>query len=348
MESITIHRIKLNKEYSLTRKQDEVILCNEGLTVSIDTLSRIRKLSNLDKIKNILEYYPGLSPLNITGSQEYSKILGKKKSNEYRNYIVKEINHTTPMITSYHTRIFPDRKKCYNNLAQVFLENNALELPIYDHSGVTGRTSIKKGFNFLTMKKSDRVKLTHPTKKLVEVDFKSCEPFFFLKSQGVEIKSDDVYSWLMEKYNIHNVTRDKFKRGILSIIYGANTKTTSRIMQVPHKKVVSVKEDLGINDLEKKLRSEYDENGFILNYYGRPITSDSNLVNYWIQSSTVDFCSLAFKSFCDKNNLQPCFFVHDSMTFCVDSESITTITAMSEIKEYVSEISVPVKFTVFS
>lgn len=348
MESITIHKVKLNKEYSLERKQGEIILSNEGLTVSIDTVSKIRQLSNLAKIKNVLEYYPGLASLNITGSQEYSKILGKKKSIEYNDYILKELNFTKPMITSYHTKIFPVRKKCYSNLSQVFLKDSALELPVYDHAGVTGRTSIKKGFNFLTMKKSERVQLTHPNKKLVEVDFKSCEPFFFLKSQGIEIESDDVYSWLMEKYNIHNVTRDKFKRGMLSIIYGANTKTTSRIMQVPHKKVVSVKEDLGINDLEKKLRSEYDDNGFILNYYGRPITSDSNLVNYWIQSSTVDFCSLAFKSFCDKNNLKACFFVHDSMTFCIDSKDLSKITAITEIKECISEISVPVKFTVFS
>jgi hypothetical protein len=148
----------------------------------------------------------------------------------------------------------------------------------------------------------------------------------------------------MEKYQVNNIVREKFKRGILSIIYGANTMTTSRIMQVPHKKVLSIKEDLGINDLESKLRKEYDENGFILNFYGRPITSDAN----WIQSSAVDFCSLAFKSFCDVNHLQACFFVHDSMTFCIDDKLVSEILKVKEIKEPLSEISVPVKFSVFS
>ena len=50
----------------------------------------------------------------------------------------------------------------------------------------------------------------------------------------------------------------------------------------------------------------------------------------------------------DKNNLKACFFVHDSMTFCVDSKNLPKITAITEIKECISEISVPVKFTVFS
>ena len=59
MESITIHKVKLNKEYSLARKQGEIILSNEGLTVSIDTVSKIRQLSNLTKIKNLLRTHLG-------------------------------------------------------------------------------------------------------------------------------------------------------------------------------------------------------------------------------------------------------------------------------------------------
>ena len=52
-----------------------------------------------------------------------------------------------------------------------------------------------------------------------------------------------------------------------------------------------------IDNLFEKLDKEYDSKNFILNYYGRPITSNNNLVNYWIQSSAVDFCSLAFYDF---------------------------------------------------
>jgi len=343
-----IETIVINKDYSLFGKDINYNVSEDkGIRVSISTLSEIRKLSNLPEIKTLIDYYQGLSVLNISGSYEYISLLGDKKSKEYAKYIKEKINETLPMVTSYHTQIYPKRKKCYQNLERLIFNGSFLELPVYNHCGVTGRTSIIKGHNFLTMKKDDRKKLKHENKILVEVDFKSCEPFFFLKSQNIEIPSDDVYLWLMEKYKIKNITREKLKRGILSLIYGANTYTTSKIMQLELKVVEQIKCDIGINKLEERLTKEYEENGFVLNFYKRPITSNNNLVNYWIQSSAVDFCSLAFKQFYEIENIKPCFFIHDSMTFCISPSKLENIVSKKYIKENISNISIPINFTIF-
>ena len=339
-------QIIIDKEYSLSKNVKILsIEDNEHFNkISLSTLSKIRMLSNLEHIKSIHEYYPGLNVLNISGSQDYGKIIGNKHSKLYLEYIKNMIEETVPMVTDYHTKVFPQRKKCYQDLESVMLEGCTIEKPIYNHTGVTGRTSITSGFNFLTLKKEKRKNLTHQSKTLVEVDFKSCEPFFFLKSQNIEVPGHDVYSWLADKYNITSLSRDKIKRGILSLIYGANTYTTSKIMKLNLKTVEAIKEDIGINDLEKRLRKEYDEKGFILNFYNRPITSDNNLVNYWIQSSSVDFCSLAFRQFCLKEKVKPCFFIHDSMTFCIEKNKLESILKIKEIKENISDISIPVDF----
>jgi hypothetical protein len=348
-----VHRVSLNKEYSLFGKTVFLKINNKDKftsDINIETLSKIRQLSNLDKIKNILEYYQGISVLNISGSNNYNLIIGNKKSKEYANYLNVKILETLPMVTDYHFNIFPIRKKCYEGLIPVMLDGNVLATPIYNHSGVTGRTGIKKGYNFLTMKKQDRSRLQSCNKNydLIEVDFKSCEPFFYLKSKGFEIKESDVYEWLTKKYNLKNIDRSKIKRGILSIIYGANSYVVSKVMQIDKQIINEIKNDLGIVNLENTLQEEYNKNGYILNYYQRPITSDSNLVNYWIQSSAVDFCSLAFKSFYEDYNLKPCFFVHDSMTFAIEKKRTKDIMKIQSIKENISGINIPVNFTVYS
>ena len=200
----------------------------------------------------------------------------------------------------------------------------------------------------MTLKKEKRSLIRPVNKKmcLVEVDFKSCEPFFYLKSIGFEIPDNDVYAWLCNKYKISISNRDNIKRGILSMIYGANENTTARFMKVPVKKIKEIKKDLKLEELEVNLLNEFKSNNFFLNYYGRPITSDNNVVNYYIQSSAVDFCSLAFHEFCKLKNLSPSYFIHDSMTFQCEKSRIDEIIDSKEIYEPYSKINIPVEFNV--
>ena len=352
METKQIRCLKINSHYSLSGKDKLINLSERGiLNLDLDSLSAIRNLSNLEKIKTISEYYANLRCLNITGSLNYTQILGNKKSKEYSLYLKSKIEESLKLVNDYHSQIFPLRKQCYNNLTQVSLDDQLLEVPVYNHAGVTGRTSITSGYNFLTMKKNKRQLLKSLKKDhtLVEVDFKSCEPFFYLKSNGFNIESvRDVYHWISQNYEVKIKSRDKFKRGILSMLYGANEYTTSKVMQIDMSVVKRIKSELGINDLNVKLENEFNENGFIKNYYGRPVTNNNNLVNYWIQSSAVDFCSLAFYDFYKNCDLSPCFFIHDSMTFEIHKSRISAIKEINEILEPISNISIPVEFNILN
>lgn len=342
--------IILSKNYSINGKNININnMVDNNISVTVDNLSAIRKLSNLEKINTVNEYYESLfSQINLTSSLDYSKILGPTKSRDYLQYLKEKIKETEEMLTSYHFNIFPLRKRCYSNLEHVSYNNEILKIPKYNHSGITGRTSITEGFNFLTFKKEERknLKSTKINHSLVEVDFKSCEPFFFLKSQGANIDNTDVYAWIANKYNIDIKDRAAIKRGILSMIYGANEYTISKLMKVSEEKIKKIKNDLGISNLKEEMENEFNENGFVLNYYGRPITSNNNLVNYWIQSSAVDFCSLAFLNFYTTQDVKPCYFIHDSMTFEVENSRIKDITNINSIKEPLSNIEIPVEFNV--
>ena len=347
-----INSVVINKDYSLSKKDISISISDEAkTTLTIQSLSNIRQLSNLDKIKTVKEYYPGINCLNISGSLEVNKLLGKPKSREYTKYLLTSIRDTVSLVTDYHTSIFPIRKKCYLDLKSVSLNGEILDVPHYNHTGVTGRTGIHKGYNFLTMKKENRYQLKpiDDSKALVEVDFKSCEPFFYLLSKGYDLKGvKDVYKWISINYNVKITDRNSFKRGILSMIYGANENTISRIMQTSVTNVRKIKEEIGLNKLSSDLMKEFKDNGFMLNYYGRPITSDNNLINYWIQSSAVDYCSLAFYDFAQTLKVDRCFFIHDSMTFQIEKSRLKELKNIKSITEKISNITIPVEFKVYS
>ncbi len=347
-ENINISSVIINPEYSVSGNTVSYAVNDneEDIKLTVKSLSNIRKLSNLTEIKTVKEYFFSFyNALNLDTNICHYKLLGKVKANEYLNYLKQIINESLKLVTNYHLKIFPKRLKCYSQFNSVTLDGEILELPAYDHSGVTGRTGIKKGFNFLTLKKDLRknLKPLNKDKILIEIDFKSCEPFFYLLSQGFNIDNNDVYAWIANKYKIDISNRDHVKRGILSMIYGANNNTISRIMKIKELKINKIKEDLGINKLKKILEKEFEEKGFILNYYGRPITSNSNLVNYWIQSSTVDYCSLAFYQFIEEKNIKPSYFIHDSMTIEIEGRKLQDIKTITYLTENISNISIPVE-----
>ena len=59
-----------------------------------------------------------------------------------------------------------------------------------------------------------------------------------VKSSGFKLgDTRDVYTWISENYDVKMKSRDKFKRGILSMLYGANEYTISKVMQTEIKTV---------------------------------------------------------------------------------------------------------------
>jgi hypothetical protein len=345
-----INHLIIDSNYSIDGNKKVINLNKEGIVGSISVLNKIRNISNLENIKRIDEYFSFLkNDLNIEKSVPYNKILGRFKSKEYYNYLNSEVSKSISLISDYHTNIYSKRVSCYNNLHPVLLDNVELEIPKYNHCGITGRTSIDSGYNFLTIKKEKRktLKSKYKDEFLVEIDFKSCEPFFYLKSQGFNVDGNDVYQWIMKEFDL-KIEREKFKRGFLSLLYGAKNNTIKSISGMNVKDIEQIKERLKLSLLKETLEKDFNSCNLIFNYYGRPITSNNNLINYWIQSSAVDFCSLAFKNLIDQYHLKPCFFVHDSMTITISKNEFSKIKNINHITDPVSNINIPVTISKLS
>jgi hypothetical protein len=342
-----IKTVIIEKEY-YNGKNIPVKLSEEGITVNIETLSKIKNISKNDyEIKTLKEYYQDfLKPLNKFEDCDIELILGKNKSLKYLEYIKENISDISRLITDYHISYFKHRKETYNNLNSVKLDDLILDIPQYNHASVTGRTSIIKGFNFLTMKKEDRKRLKYTDKKytLLEMDFKSCEPFFYIKTNlDIDNKIEDVYEYIAKLINYKIKDRPSFKRGIISLMYGATNKSITRLSGIKDSDITKIKQVLKIEETKEFLEKEFQEKEVFFNYYGRPILKGNNVVNYWIQSSAVDFCSFAFGDFIKNNDVKPCFLIHDSITFAVLNEDVKKYLNLSYLKCPISKIEIPVK-----
>jgi len=222
-------------------------------------------------------------------------------------------------------------------------------MPKYNHDSITGRTSIVSGFNFLTLKK-EKKKLLKSSKQdyvLCEIDFKACEPNFYLRAIGQKVDENDIYKHLANKLSINIDNRGKFKRGILSIIYGAKDRTAKNILKINDNDLKKIKNFFGIGEFYNYLNDQFSNKNMIYNYYGRPICYNASLINYWIQSSAADYCCLAFLDFLKHHPyVFPCFFVHDSMTFEIHKNDIDKIIKIKNISESYSNITMPVEITI--
>ena len=196
------------------------------------------------------------------------------------------------------------------------------------------------------MKKDQRKQLRSPYENhnLYELDFKSCEPNLYARHFNLCDGASDIYRFIAQKIGLKDYDRSKIKRVILSILYGANERSVSKISGLSNRQIREVKQILDVENFETKLRKEYIQKGFIENLYGRPILSDHNLVNYWIQSSAVDFCCLSFVDFFEKNkNLILHAVIHDAVLFSAPFGFKKELSKITSLKTEKIEIPVEIK-----
>lgn len=349
-----IKNLLLKSGYSPRSNNISVRISPEGTDASMHTINKLRKLIKQDEILTYHDFFFGVAnTLNISKEDpvRWDLMLDKKNHKRYIDYLKREIELSKNIATSYCDNVLLKRIGVYKNLHSCSLAGKELPIPEYSHESVTGRTSIVKGVNFMTMKKSERKKL-HSTNKdevLVDIDVKSCEPSLYLKLLGkYNNNSNDVYEEIKNMLNLPDIPRDKFKRGVLSILYGANERTSKNILKCSFKDVKKIKEHFSIESLTALLNEQYEKNGYLYNYYGRPIFSNANPVNYWIQSSAVDFCSLAFGHLVERLKLKPCFFIHDSMTVSVHKSDLGDLLKLSDIYDPVSKLTINVETKLLS
>ena len=198
----------------------------------------------------------------------------------------------------------------------------------------------------MTMKKNVRKNLTYKNFKVFEIDFKSCEPYFYLLSKNkINSIESDIYDTIKNKLNLKIEDRKILKQTVLSILYGAGYETIKRISKIDKKDYNNLKNYFEIDQFEKKLINQNNDLGFILNYYNRPVVvkSERSILNYWVQSSVADFCYLAFNDFVFNNEVNFHAIIHDAI-ICSSKRKIN----ISHLKCPISNLKIPVSFSFLS
>jgi len=317
--------IKINKNYNFKNK--EITIKNDdSQLLSIVTINAILETLRLDKIKSINDYFVNVHKSLNNQKVDWDRFLPASKKIEYTDYLKREISASEKYVTSYFYDIFPKRLSLFKHMTVL---NEGEEMAVYKHSNITGRLSIEKGINYLTMKKDHKKLLRSPFKdhQIVELDFKSCEPNLYARFFNlVPEDTIDIYTYLAAKVGINIDDRTSLKRIVLSILYGANERSMSKHTNIDIKKIKEIKKILNVDNFENMLKKEFNKKGFIENMYKRPVLSDANLVNYWIQSSAVDFCCLSFLNLFKKYaDLKLHAVIHDAILFSVHDRDINII-----------------------
>lgn len=195
---------------------------------------------------------------------------------------------------------------------------------------------------------------------LVQLDYKSLEPRVLLVTNSIknslssnsynsyygslplieyslqhsELTTDfppDIYTNIINELGLPgSVERDQIKKTTLSLLYGSTREAVKYHLkdkvENPGDLVDLVTEYFNLEQLRKELSDKYVENGrrFIENFYGRLVVctdaSPSLLLNYYIQSSSVDVALLGFTEIIKKiiatNTLDlfvPTYVLHDAL-----------------------------------
>ena len=339
--------IVIEKEYSINNRKI-TIQNNSLVNINIKTINAILGILKLEKIKPVKDYFRNfLKDLNIKNNLEWHKLFTSKNKKMYLTHVISGIEDNKKYLTEYFLKVFPQRLKLFRMLTPV----GSNEVPLYSHNSITGRLTITNGINYLTMKKELRNNLTSSLKDhtILELDFKSCEPNFYMRAKdliGEEV--EDIYTHISKEIGLDaGQERVKLKRSILSILYGANNSTVKRLSKMNTAQIEKIKSMLNVKSFEAELKKEFNKNGFIKNYYGRPILSDANIVNYWIQSSSVDYCCLSFLKFLQENqDAKLHAVIHDAILFSVPNNKIQVYMNIKSLNCPISNISIPIKINI--
>lgn len=352
-EKLNVNKLKIEKEFNC-QSSDKIITLNaEGVNMTIEKINLFRQVSNLEKIQNLFETYSKICQvlnIDICDNPNWINLIGKKSCKEYNNNLLQEIKFSNSFLTTYHTEILPKRISLYENITSVLDKDlQELDIPVYEHSSVSGRTTISKGFNFLTSTKEFRKTCKSKTSEhLVSIDMKSFEPNLYLSSINKKTNTSDIYEYLMKELDIKVENRNELKRAILSVLYGASDDTARRLLSGNDNALKKIKSFFEIDEMTKILQEEFNKSGFIFNMYGRPIFSDKSILNKWIQSSAVDFCSLAFSDLLKKEKLSAAYFVHDDMVVNCNKKEYENIKNIKNITDPITKISLPVEVSLLT
>ena len=230
----------------------------------------------------------------------------------------------------------------------VLLKRNKLTSRIksseYDHhSSLTGRMKITNGKNYLVMKKSKRSEEIKKENILLELDIKSCEPAL-LHAVLYEETPEDIYSFFTEDFR--DISRDKIKIAVISSIYGSEPKRVKRVSGLSLGQIKKIHEHFQLKKIKEHINKSYNEKGYFLNLYGRPIYDNSSPVNYWVQSSAADYSCLAFLNFLERTDFKLCACIHDAIIIDLNHSQLSSIKKVKKIHDPISNIKLRIEQTI--
>ena len=249
--------------------------------------------------------------------------------------------------TSYYGKEFQIQQRLLQKLQQPFVDDHEIKVidddrlrpftsngdglaprSTYDNtSSVTGRMSITRGPNILTLDRQYRrvFKSRFKEGKIIQVDFTSLEPCVCLATQK-KMFSGDAYDWTRTEISLP-VERDVIKVATMSALYGMTpSKFAKKFDTIPDAAnlLFKVRDAFGVDVLDRRLRQQLDSEMHITNHYGRIIKADktSPLVAYFVQSTAVDVVCQGFAKLINQLEEReidavPLYLIHDALMFDV-------------------------------
>lgn len=292
-------------------------------------------LSELLSDQDILNIFPGKEYTSVFEEQLGIKNTNKdkipwvsclssrvfhKRLNDLGNYL---INHEQDL--KYYLGYYQQSNSCLTDLVSLnnpqFILNHPtatsfypdasgdLDIPVYNRTtSITGRLKIVSGPEILSLEKTLRLDLLK--NRCFELDFNAIEPrLLYVLATGKPVSSsDDFYMIVKRDLNLNNLTRDQVKHLVLCTLYGSDTEQDN------------ILEYFNIEEFREKLIDERtkQQDGSITNWFGRrikPPVKNSNIINYYVQSTAIDFVLLCF-SWLIKNHqetIKPVFILTDAL-----------------------------------
>lgn len=308
-------------------------------------------LSELLSDQDILNIFPGKEYTSVFEEQLGIKNTNKdkipwesclssrvfhKRLNDLGNYL---INHEQDL--KYYLGYYQQSNSCLIDLVSLnnpqFILNHPtatsfypdasgdLDIPVYNRTtSITGRLKIVSGPEILSLEKTLRLDLLK--NRCFELDFNAIEPrLLYVLATGKPVSSsDDFYMIVKRDLNLNNLTRDQVKHLVLCTLYGSDTEQDN------------ILEYFNIEEFREKLIDERtkQQDGSITNWFGRrikPPVKNSNIINYYVQSTAIDFVLLCF-SWLIKNHqktIKPVFVLTDAL-YAQNNTNLSDITILNK------------------
>lgn len=223
----------------------------------------------------------------------------------------------------------------------------------YDRFGtLTGRLTVVKGPNILTLKREHRDMLVPSTSDgcIVSVDFAALEARVVLYEAGKSCSEPDLYGVISRELGCD---RKAVKGAVISELYGSSRFALGKALGINGKElnafVKKVRASFNTPELLKRIKSQFYATGKITNRYGRPVTidepQDNIFMNYYAQSTGVDVTLLGFNKIIERlakeaSGIRPLFLLHDALFLDVPAchvplvESIQSVTVGGYVQSW--------------